>query len=179
MLNNPASANEESTWEVIDYTGPMKTANMSKPKAVYPVKDAVTNDNWNSNTIFPLSFDESRDRTHCFAFNFRTYESSICPLPEIAQQDSPFAYAYMGIGYQYRMYLFGGYNDSAADPSDVIQYAIFDYNGSDPNIECTWSANNGENTLDLRDFDNETIMKLQLQIQIIGCYIDTHYVKMH
>ena len=55
MLNSPSSANEDSKWQMINYTGPMNDANMIGTVAIYPVK-MQSQMIIGSNTIFIMGF---------------------------------------------------------------------------------------------------------------------------
>ena len=129
MLENPSSAHRNAKWDILDATGPMIYAVMGAPFAIYPVKDPFTNDNWISSNIFIMNFQPDRDENsnYCFVFNWRTYTSANCSLPTVPVNYSPFVHGYVEDLDEYRVYLFGG-NVNASAWTDMIQYAVFDYN---------------------------------------------------
>eukprot|EP01084_Bolivina_argentea_P319353 553920_1 len=136
-----------SYWSVVVYTGNM--GGNIEPFAVYPVKNAKTNDNWRGNTIFLFhSYYYWGQYQECFNFNFRTAHSTSCTLSYPPINIEGWARVYGYIGNEYRLYLFGGSNASSTYTSNAIQHAIFD-------TRCLWNVN--ELTLDLTVFNNVTM----------------------
>eukprot|EP01084_Bolivina_argentea_P130113 229719_1 len=145
MLN---MSSKVQSWSILNVS--LTDENPYGVTAIYPVFNMKTMDNYISNTVFIFA------DQFCNKFNYRTHAIQECnQLPPVLPGAGDGAYIYAYVGNEFRIYVFGGHA-----VGNKIQYALLESNITFyNNSSCSWKANNGNNTLDLNNFMQETIVQ--------------------